>query len=101
MATVVIMVGRAGANGSASAAPVWVGFPRAATSATSSGTSAQVGTLTANKGETVSVYASAAVWLSDDGTAAAADAGLYVPAGETFIAQYPAGNLSGWRVIDA
>ncbi len=101
MATVVIMVGRGGANGSASAAPVWQGFPRAIKSATSSASSAQVGTLTADRGECVRIYSSGAVWLSDDGTDAAADAGVYIEAGGSYLCQYPEGNLNGWRVIDA
>lgn len=101
MATVAIMVGRGGANGNASAAPVWIGFPRASVAATSSGTSAQVGTLTANRGEVVKFYSSGAVWLSDDGTAAAADAGVYIEAGGEYTCQYPEGNANGWRVIDA
>jgi len=100
MATVVIMAGRGGANGGASASPVWQGFPRASASATSSGTSAQVGTVAAERGECVSIYASGAVWVSDDGTDAAADAGVYIPAGGTFECQYPEGNPNGWRVID-
>jgi hypothetical protein len=101
MATVTVMIGKGAANGSASAAPVWQKFPRVALAATTTASSARIGTITAQRGDCVRITTTGAVWMSDDGTDAAASNGLYLPANETFECQYPDGNDTGWRVIDA
>jgi hypothetical protein len=101
MATVTVMIGKGAATGTSSAAPVWQKFPRVALAATTTGTSARIGTLTAQRGDCVRIHTSGAVWLSDDGSTAVVNNGLYLPAGETFEVQYLDGNLTGWRVKDA
>jgi hypothetical protein len=101
MATVTVMIGKGAATGTSSAAPVWQKFPRVALAATTTASSARIGTITAQRGDCVRITTTGAVWMSDDGTDAAANNGLYLPANETFEVQYVDGNATGWRVIDA
>lgn len=104
MATVVIMIGKGGAFGQGSAAPVWQGFPRYTASVTSAASAASLSSQTAERGDVVRVKADGgAVWVRDDGSDAAADAinSVYLADGDAVDVQYREGHTAGWSVIDA